>query len=87
MNLTSRHLSGTKTICTGKEPGQLPRRSLKEIPLNGEMTALEFGAGTGLLSFMLKDHLKEITLIDNSEGMVKVLNEKLISAKADNLKA
>lgn len=60
---------------------------LKEIPLNGEMTALEFGAGTGLLSFMLKDHLREITLIDNSEGMVKVLNEKLVSAKADNLKA
>jgi len=58
----------------------------KEIPLTGEMTALEFGAGTGLLSFMLKDHLKEITLIDNSEGMVQVLNEKLISAKADNLK-
>lgn len=60
---------------------------LKEIPLNGEMTALKFGAGTGLLSFMLKDHLREITLIDNSEGMVKVLNEKLVSAKADNLKA
>ena len=59
----------------------------KEIPLTGEMTALEFGAGTGLLSFMLKDHLKEITLIDNSEGMVKVLNEKLIAAKADNLTA
>ncbi len=51
------------------------------------MTALEFGAGTGLLSFMLKNHLKEITLIDNSEGMVKVLNEKLKSEKADTLKA
>lgn len=59
---------------------------VRQIPLNIEMTALEFGAGTGLLSFMLKDHLKEITLIDNSEGMVNVLNEKLIAAKADNLK-
>ena len=59
---------------------------IKQIPLNREMTALEFGAGTGLLSFMLKDQLKEITLIDNSEGMVKVLNEKLIAAKANNLK-
>jgi ubiquinone/menaquinone biosynthesis C-methylase UbiE len=59
---------------------------IRQIPLNRKMSALEFGAGTGLLSFMLKDHLKEITLIDNSEGMVKVLNEKLIAAKADNLK-
>lgn len=62
------------------------REILEEISLNREMTALEFGAGTGLLSYMLKDHLKEITLIDNSEGMVKVLNEKLKAEKADNLK-
>jgi len=62
------------------------REILEEIFLNREMTALEFGAGTGLLSYMLKDHLKEITLIDNSEGMVKVLNEKLKAEKADNLK-
>lgn len=59
---------------------------IRQIPMNREMNALEFGAGTGLLSFMLKDNLKEITLIDNSEGMVKVLNEKLTTAKADNLK-
>jgi len=59
---------------------------IRQIPMNREMTALEFGAGTGLLSFMIKDHLKEITLIDNSEGMVKVLNEKLKAEKAVNLK-
>lgn len=60
---------------------------VRQIPLDETMTAMEFGAGTGLLSFMLKDRLKEITLIDNSEGMVKVLNEKLVSARADSLKA
>ncbi len=59
---------------------------MKQIPLNRTMSALEFGAGTGLLSFMLKDHLREITLIDNSQGMVKVLNEKLKTAGAENLK-
>lgn len=58
---------------------------MKRIPLNREMTALEFGAGTGLLSFILRDHLREITLIDNSPGMVKVLNEKKDASKADNL--
>ncbi len=64
----------------------IAREIFEEIPLNREMTALEFGAGTGLLSFMLKEHLKEITLIDNSEGMVKVLNEKVRGEKADTLK-
>jgi len=59
---------------------------IRLIPLSREMMALEFGAGTGLLSFMLKDHLKEITLIDNSDGMVKVLNEKLKAEKANTLK-
>lgn len=47
------------------------------IPLGRNMTAMEFGAGTGLLSFLLRDQLGSITLIDNSEGMVKVLREKL----------
>jgi len=59
---------------------------MKQIPMNRTMNALEFGAGTGLLSFMLKDHLGEITLIDTSPGMVKVLNEKLATTKTDNLK-
>ena len=49
---------------------------ISQIPLNRKMKALEFGAGTGLLSFKLKDHLGHITLIDNSEGMVKILLEK-----------
>ncbi len=64
----------------------IAREIIMQIPLNREMTALEFGAGTGLLSFILKDRLKEITLIDSSEGMVQVLNEKLITEKDENLK-
>lgn len=59
---------------------------IKQVPLNTGMTAMEFGAGTGLLSFILKDRLKEITLIDNSEGMVKVLTEKVLTTKAGNMK-
>ncbi len=59
---------------------------LKSIPLTTEMKALEFGAGTGLLSFLLRDYLKEITLIDNSAGMVKVLGEKVHAINAVNMK-
>ena len=56
------------------------------IPLEKEMRALEFGAGTGICSFLLKDYLKEITLMDNSREMIKMMDEKIRSSKANNLK-
>jgi 2-polyprenyl-3-methyl-5-hydroxy-6-metoxy-1,4-benzoquinol methylase len=46
------------------------------IPLDPSMKALEYGAGTGILSFLLKDRFSEITLMDNSEEMIKVCVEK-----------
>ena len=58
----------------------------KLIPLSKQMTALEYGAGTGITSFLLKDYLKEITLMDNSSEMVKVINEKIKTTKVRNLR-
>lgn len=46
------------------------------IPIHLGMKALEYGAGTGILSFLLKDKLSEITLMDNSTEMIKVCVEK-----------
>ena len=63
------------------------RAIIKEIPVSNQMTALEFGAGTGLLSFILKDRLREITLLDSSAGMVSVMNEKIRETRAANLRA
>ncbi len=48
----------------------------KMVPIKPFMKALEYGAGTGLLSFLLKDKFSEITLMDNSQEMVKVCAEK-----------
>ena len=56
------------------------------IPLKNNMSALEFGAGTGVTSFILKDYLKEITLMDNSLEMIKVMNNKIKTSKVENLK-
>jgi tRNA (cmo5U34)-methyltransferase len=58
----------------------------KFIPLKKQMVALEYGAGTGIASFLLKDHLKEITLMDSSSEMVRVMNEKIKITKVKNLK-
>ena len=60
---------------------------LKMIPLNSNMRALEYGAGTGLLSFILKDRFSEITMMDNSREMVNVAQEKIHAAAAKNMKA
>jgi len=54
--------------------------------LNKGMSALEYGAGTGITSFLLSDHLKEITLLDNSAEMIRITNEKIKSSKVKNLK-
>jgi len=48
----------------------------KMIPLNHSMKALEYGAGTGILGFLLKDRFSEITLMDNSKEMINVCTEK-----------
>ena len=56
------------------------------LPLNSSMKALEFGAGTGILSFMLKEHLHEITLMDNSIEMIKIMNDKIENTGVSNLK-
>ena len=65
----------------------IAKEIIKDIPIKKEMTALEFGAGTGILSFLLKDHFGKITLIDNSSEMIKVINSKIESTKVKNLKA
>lgn len=57
------------------------------FPLNKNMTALEYGAGTGLLSIELKDYLKSIILMDSSEGMVKVTQSKIADSGFSNLTA
>ncbi|NOU17446.1 MAG: class I SAM-dependent methyltransferase [Bacteroidales bacterium] len=58
----------------------------KLVPLRHSMKALEYGAGTGLLSFLLKDKLSAITLMDNSQEMINVCKEKVEFYEAAHVK-
>ncbi len=49
----------------------------RAVPLRRDMSALDYGCGTGLLSFPLKDELGAILLADSSRGMLDVLAEKI----------
>ena len=74
-----------------KDPGKIERSKIfaREIIeyTGGEklQKALEFGSGTGLASFHLKDAFKSITLADTSEGMLEVLKEKISNEKINNM--
>jgi tRNA (cmo5U34)-methyltransferase len=59
---------------------------LQMIPLRAGMKALEYGSGTALLSFALKDKFAEITLMDNSREMTQVTIEKIAEQQVKNMK-
>jgi len=56
------------------------------LPATG-LTTLEVGAGTGLLSFALADHLGSIVASDPSEGMVSALEDKIRQTGSATLSA
>jgi len=57
----------------------------KMIPLHHSMKALEYGAGTGILSFLLTERFSEITLMDNSQEMINVCIGKTNHYKTSNI--
>jgi 2-polyprenyl-3-methyl-5-hydroxy-6-metoxy-1,4-benzoquinol methylase len=57
----------------------------KAVPLRHDMSALDYGCGTGLLSFPLRDTLGTILLADSSGGMLEVVNEKIAAQGVTNM--
>jgi len=55
------------------------------IPLAPTMTALDYGSGTGMLSFPLREALGHITLSDTSAGMLQVVTEKIAAFGVSNM--
>jgi len=55
------------------------------IDSENNYSAMEFGCGTGLVSFNLYDKFKKITLIDSSNGMMEILNSKINESKVNNM--
>jgi ubiquinone/menaquinone biosynthesis C-methylase UbiE len=56
---------------------QIAAAIVAAIPLNSTMRALDYGSGTGMLSFPLQEKLGHITLKDTSAGMLAVVKEKI----------
>ena len=56
----------------------------RHVPLRHDWTALDYGAGTGLLTFALAPRVRSILAVDASEGMLAVLAQK---AKSTGLRS
>lgn len=55
------------------------------IAINKNYSAMEFGCGTGLVSFNLHDKFKSIALVDSSKGMIDILNSKIDKYNVNNM--
>lgn len=64
---------------------QVAEQIRQMVSLSPEMKALEYGCGTGLLSFALQEDLGQITLADTSQGMLDVLTDKIKAAGVTNM--
>jgi len=60
---------------------------IREITLTPEMDVLDFGCGTGLLTFALQPFVRSITGVDSSQGMLDVFKTKVKEQNLSNIKA
>jgi len=54
------------------------------LDLSKIKTAMEYGSGTGLLSFALRNRLSNIVLIDESSQMIEMVKKKCVTMNVTN---
>jgi 2-polyprenyl-3-methyl-5-hydroxy-6-metoxy-1,4-benzoquinol methylase len=59
----------------------------EHVPLNGQMRAIDIGAGTGLLGLELAPDVGSMVLAEPSAGMLEVARQKLAAGGAANVTA
>jgi ubiquinone/menaquinone biosynthesis C-methylase UbiE len=57
----------------------------KAVALRSDMTAMDFGAGTGLVTLGLLPYVGNLTAVDASGEMLRVLDEKLQTLRIGNV--
>jgi len=66
-DMKSRRVEGAKAIA---------QTIMQNISLNKKMHLMDFGAGTGLLSYCISDKIAKVTAVDSSPSMLEVFREK-----------
>jgi ubiquinone/menaquinone biosynthesis C-methylase UbiE len=68
-----------------KIAGAISSAILNHITLTKNMEIMDYGAGTGLVTLALQQHVKSIQAVDSSQGMLDMLNKKINKAKMMNV--
>jgi ubiquinone/menaquinone biosynthesis C-methylase UbiE len=63
------------------------RAILSRISITREMDVMDFGCGTGLLTFQILPFVQHIIGVDSSPGMLDKFNRKAATLKMNNIKA
>ena len=66
---------------------EISEEIIRGLNLPKESSVMEFGCGTGLISFNYKDIFDKITLIDSSQGMIDEVNKKIKSEDIKNMES
>ena len=66
---------------------EISEEIIRGLNLPKEISVMEFGCGTGLVSFNYKDIFDKITLIDSSQGMIDEVNQKIKSEDIKNMES
>ncbi|MBU0947008.1 MAG: class I SAM-dependent methyltransferase [Proteobacteria bacterium] len=87
--MTSTHFDKAATDWDTKQPRvQLAAKisaAIARLPLSATMDAMEYGCGTGLVGLSLAPTLGHLTAIDTSQGMLDVLQEKIVEQGIANV--
>ncbi|MGC9330156.1 MAG: class I SAM-dependent methyltransferase, partial [Candidatus Hinthialibacter sp.] len=74
-----------------REPERIERTSktgdaiMKELRLSSDSRVMDYGAGTGLLTFKLQPHAGSITAVDFSDAMLEVIAKKIARSHVENI--
>ncbi len=57
----------------------------RQVPLSRDLEVLDFGCGTGLVTLSLQPHVRRVTGVDSSAGMLEQLRAKVAAQRLANV--
>jgi len=90
---TKKHNFDQEAACWDQVPRRvkvaqdIAQSIIQEITLTPDIDVMDFGCGTGLLTFSLQPFVRSITGVDSSQGMLDVFRTKIKEQNLSNVKA
>ncbi len=70
-----------------KLAADIARAISEAVALSPDMDVMDFGCGTGLVTLLLQPHVRSVTGVDSSWGMLDMLDRKIAAQRLKNVRA